>query len=85
MSIEYEEVISSILDIFHNEFPDKKVLQIVDFDPTTYVICALGSENVNMNPYFAFNKETQDISEFNVLDHFHEYWRAVDISTIYEN
>ncbi len=85
MTTEHAQTIKTILDIFHKEFPDKTVLQIVDFDLSTYVICALGPENVNMNPYFAFDKDTQNISEFNVLDHFHEYWKAVDLATIYEN
>ena len=76
--------IDAIKDIFYKEFPEKQILQIVDYDSNTYVICALGKENVNTNPYFAFNKDSCKISEFNVLDHFNEYWKAVDISTIYE-
>lgn len=76
--------IDVIKDIFHKEFPEKQILQIVDYDSNTYVICALGKENVNMNPYYSFNKDSHKISEFNVLDHFNEYWKAVDISTIYE-
>lgn len=77
-------MINDIMKTFLSSKPNLKILQIVDYDNTSYLIAATEDmKKIPMYPYYIMNKTTGKVEDFNNMIEPNKFFEACKKRTIY--